>query len=86
MDMIVLAGFALYNAEAFLFSNLVDQFIEPCANFGRQNFPSVFDTPDKMIVDVIYARPCVDIGITHTYSITYNAEYINNITYYIQYT
>ena len=43
-------------------------------DFRCKYLSTVFDAPDKMIIDVIYASSCVSIIIFHTYSITYIAK------------
>ena len=48
----------------------VDQLIQPVADFGRQYFSAVFYAPDNMVIDVVYAGPCVYIFIIHTDSIS----------------
>ena len=44
--------------------------IQPASYIMRKYLSPVFDTPDDMVVYVVYACPCVSIFILHTGSIS----------------
>ena len=70
MHMVVVSSFALDNRESFLGCNRIYDLIQPAAYFMRKYLSPVFDTPDDMVVYVVYACPRVSIFILHTGSIS----------------
>ena len=72
--MVVLPDFAQVNGETLCGADLPEQSVQPGADLRGKDLPPVFDAPDNMVMDVVYAGPCVYIIFLHTDSITQNAK------------
>ena len=73
MDVIIFTDLTFNYSKAFFFANSLEKFYKSVAYIRRQDLPAVLDAPYYMIIDVIYASPCVGILVFHTYSIIQNS-------------
>ena len=68
--MVVLPDLTQVNGETLCGADLPEQSVQPGADLRGKDLPPVFDAPDNMVMDVVYAGPCVYIIFLHTDSIT----------------
>ena len=73
MNMVIFTDLTFNYSKVFFFANSLEQFYKPATYIRRQDLPAVLDAPYDMIIDVIYASPCVGILVFHTYSIMQNS-------------